>query len=144
MDWTLGRFCYMLMKQVNLQIKEWAAEVAMVYVQRDKNGLLLRVEAEPFDGMTDTLAVESEELARWLATKEEVHNRLSRLKETDLDMIRVLEDVVIVLIDRGLISFEDLPLAARRKLDERALARADLEGLVGVVTQSVRDCRQGD
>ena len=34
----------------------------MVYVQRDAEGRLLRVEHDPFEGMTETLAVESEEL----------------------------------------------------------------------------------
>lgn len=101
----------------------------MVYVQRDANGLILRVESKPFEGMTDTLAVQSEELAIWLKASEEVHARLSELKQSDLDMVRVLEDVVTVLVETGVIDFTDLPEAARRKLDERALARAELEGL---------------
>lgn len=101
----------------------------MVYVQRDASGLILHVDSKPFDGMTDTLAVQSEELAVWLKTSEEVHARLSELKQSDLDMVRVLEDVVTVLVETGVIDFTDLPEAARRKLDERALARADLEGL---------------
>ncbi|WP_093397861.1 tryptophan synthase subunit beta [Halopseudomonas xinjiangensis] len=106
----------------------------MVYVQRDADGLLLRVESRPFEGMTDTLAVESAELATWLKTREEIHGRLQALKQTDMDMVRVLEDVVIVLVERGVISFTDLPEAARQKLDERALARADLEGFSGAIT----------
>ncbi len=107
----------------------------MVYVQRDAEGLLLRVESEPFEGMTDTLAVESEELESWLKTREEVRARLTSLKQTDLDLIRVLEDVVIVLVERGVISFTDLPEAARNKLDERALARAELEGLSSEINE---------
>lgn len=114
----------------------------MVYVQRDNNGWLLRVEPEPFSAMTDMLAIESEELVRWLEKKEEVDARLSRLKESDFDMVRVLEDVVFVLIDRGVIGFEDLPLDARRKLDERALARADLEGLAAEIDHGVSNCRR--
>ena len=38
----------------------------MVYVQRDAAGRLLRVEYEPFEGMTENLAVESDELQAWL------------------------------------------------------------------------------
>lgn len=113
-------------------------EDAMVYVQRDADGLLLRVECEPFEGMTDTLAVESEELESWLRTREEVQSRLASLKKTDLDLIRVLEDVVIVLVERGVISFTDLPEAARHKLDERALARAELEGLNSEIQQRLK------
>jgi hypothetical protein len=109
----------------------------MVYVQRDNEGLLLRVESRPFEGMTDRLAVESEELASWLQTSREVHSQLLGLKQTDRDMIRVLEDVVSLLVEKGLINFEELPEPARRKLDERALARADLEGLIGEIHDQV-------
>lgn len=109
----------------------------MVYVQRDKEGLLLRVESRPFEGMTDRLAVESAELTSWLQTSREVHSQLVGLKQTDRDMIRVLEDVVSLLVEKGLINFEELPEPARRKLDERALARADLEGLIGEIHDQV-------
>mgnify|MGYP000939869729 FL=1 len=105
----------------------------MVYVQRDDQGRLLRVEHAPFEGMTDVLAVESDELRNWLTAREEVKARLDRLHNSDLELVRVLEDVVIVLVERGIIQYTDLPEAARRKLDERAVVRADIEGLCGVL-----------
>lgn len=101
----------------------------MVYVQRDQSGKLLRVEQEPFEGMSEVLAFESEELQRWLRVKLDVEAKLSALKSTDTDLVRVLEDLINVLVERGLISYTDLPAAARQKLDERALIRADLEGI---------------
>ncbi len=109
------------------------SEKPMVYVQRDDQGRLLRVEYAPFQGMTGVLSVESEELHNWLAVKEEVKARLDRLNHSDLELVRVLEDVVIVLVDRGVIQYTDLPEAARIKLDERAVARADIEGLCGAL-----------
>lgn len=101
----------------------------MVYVQRDAEGRILRVEQSPFDGMCECLAVESDELQQWLNVREEVKLRLDRLNSSDLELVRVLEDVVIVLVERGVIQYTDLPEAARIKLDQRAVARADLEGL---------------
>ena len=50
-----------------------------------------------------------------------------------LKEIRKYDFVVIVLVDRGIIQYTDLPEAARIKLDERAIARADIEGLCGVM-----------
>lgn len=108
----------------------------MVYVQRDAQGRLLRVEYQPFEGMSENLAVESEELQNWLRVKEEVKARLDALNSSDLELIRVLEDVVIVLVDRGVIQYTDLPEAARSKLDERAIARADMEGLNSMLKES--------
>ncbi|MBE8715784.1 tryptophan synthase subunit beta [Cellvibrio sp. KB43] len=101
----------------------------MVYVERDQQQRLLRVSYEPFEGMNEVLAIESPELHDWLKTKEEVKARLDSLNSSDLELVRVLEDVVIVLVDRGVIQYTDLPEAARTKLDQRAIARADLEGL---------------
>ena len=120
----------------NTNLHSWAANGAteskdsMVYVQRDAMGRLLRVEEEPFEGMNDTLALESPELQSWLKVRLEVKAQLDQLKQTDLDMIRVLEDALYLLIDHGVIKYAELPEAARRKLDQRALARADLEGLI--------------
>ncbi|SEM62783.1 hypothetical protein SAMN04487857_103288 [Pseudomonas sp. ok272] len=108
----------------------------MVYVQRDDHGRLLRVEYQPFVGMTDHLAVASPELTTWLDAKEEVRIRLINLNNSDLELVRVLEDVVSVLVVRGIIQYTDLPEAARIKLDERALARAEIEGLNSVLEKS--------
>ncbi len=105
----------------------------MVYVQRDDEGRLLRVEHAPFDEMTETLAVESEELENWLTAREEVKERLTRLKQSDLELVRVLEDVVSVLVGKGVIRYTDLPEAARQKLDQRAVTRAEIEGLSGLL-----------
>jgi hypothetical protein len=44
----------------------------------------------------------------------------------DADLIRVIEDVVDVLIDRGLLRLTDLPPEAQRKLMTRKGARARL------------------
>ncbi|MBV2131403.1 tryptophan synthase subunit beta [Pseudomonas sp. MAP12] len=100
----------------------------MVYVQRSLDGHLLRVERQPFEGMTETLELESEELHAWL-NREEVRSRLNKLKDSDLELIRVLEDLVGVLVEQGVIRYTDLPEAAQRKLQDRAQARAGLGGL---------------
>lgn len=57
------------------------------------------------------------------ATPDASSNPLSR---TDTEMARVLEDLIDVLIHRGVIQFTDLPEAARAKLLERRQTRAHL------------------
>jgi hypothetical protein len=101
----------------------------MVYVQRDAEGRLLRVEHQPFTDMTESLSVEDEELHAWLEMREDMHERLSKLKNSDLELVRVLEDLVDVLVNRGVVRYTDLPDAAREKLHERAQVRAKLGGL---------------
>lgn len=48
------------------------------------------------------------------------------LSQTDIGLARVLEDLIDVLITRGLIQFTDLPAAAQAKLLERRQTRATL------------------
>ena len=101
----------------------------MVYVQRDEYGRLLRVERQPFSDMCGTLAVEDEELQRWLNVRLDVDTKLALLRHSDLQLVRVLEDVINVLVERDVIRYTDLPVAAREKLDQRALVRAEIEGM---------------
>lgn len=101
----------------------------MFYIARDQSGLLERVERKPFDGMSGTLLEDSEEAQRWLEIQDEKYSQLAGLRNSDQDMARVLEDLVGVLIDRGIIRFTDLPEPAQRKLQARAQTRARLGSL---------------
>ncbi len=50
----------------------------------------------------------------------------NRLSQTDAELARVLEDLIDLLITRGLIQFTDLPEAAQAKLMERRQTRSTL------------------
>lgn len=56
----------------------------------------------------------------------EVASHANPLSLTDAGLGRVTEDLINVLIDRGVIQFTDLPLAAQAKLLERRQTRASL------------------
>lgn len=56
----------------------------------------------------------------------EVSSQANPLSQTDAGLARVLEDLIDVLINRGLIQFTDLPAAAQAKLLERRQTRASL------------------
>lgn len=58
---------------------------------------------------------------------------LSRLRQSDLEMIRVLEDLIHLLIHKGVVRITDLPEAAQAKLMERSKARDALGGLTGLI-----------
>ena len=107
----------------------------MVYVQRDTQGRLLRAESSPFAGYSQVMAVEDPELHNWLDAREEMRLRLDNLGRSDIEMVRVLEDLVTVLVDRSVIRYTDLPEAARQKLDQRAIARAEIEGLSSLLDE---------
>ncbi|MDE1168682.1 MAG: tryptophan synthase subunit beta [Pseudomonas sp.] len=100
----------------------------MFYVQRDAQGQLSRVEAAPYAGATETLPADHHEIQSWYAN-DTVETSLKQLKQSDLDMIRVLDDLIQVLTSKGVIRVTDLPAAAQAKLMDRTQAREALGGL---------------
>lgn len=56
----------------------------------------------------------------------DVTRQADALSQTDIGLARVLEDLIDVLINRGLLQFTDLPEAAQAKLLERRQTRASL------------------
>jgi hypothetical protein len=75
----------------------------------------------------DCSAGSGEDAARTL------ENSLLRLQQSDLEMIRVLEDLIHLLIHKGVVRITDLPEAAQAKLGERSRARNALGGLTGLI-----------
>ena len=106
----------------------------MFYVQRNADGKLTRVQAEAYAGFTETLPISHPDLQAWF-TNEAVSSSLKQLKQSDLDMIRVLDDLIQVLTDKGVIRITDLPPEAQAKLMDRSQAREALGGLSHLVEE---------
>ncbi|MFP9230296.1 tryptophan synthase subunit beta [Pectobacterium cacticida] len=93
----------------------------MLYIQRNSEGRLIRAEETPFPEMTEELPLDSPEAIAW-------QQGLQQLRQSDLEMVRVLEDLIQVLMHKGLITITDFPPAAQRKLMGRSQAREALNG----------------
>lgn len=102
----------------------------MPFVERDATGRVTAVFIDAGPGHQEELPAGHTDLADLAG------GDFARL---DADLIRVIEDVVDVLIDRGLLRLTDLPPDAQRKLLARKGARArlrqglDLLGPVDVI-----------
>jgi len=102
----------------------------MPYIQRDAQNRIIRVEQEPFTEMTEELDASDDELVAWNEQRS-----LLQLKQSDLDMIRVLEDLIDVLMRKGVLRITDLPPAAQQKLSSRHQARENLGGLTRLINE---------
>jgi hypothetical protein len=91
----------------------------------------MRVEAEAYADATETLPADHPDLQAWFASEVMATSlkQLKQLKQSDLEMIRVLDDLIQVLIGKGVIMVTDLPAAAQAKLMDRSQAREALGGL---------------
>ena len=105
----------------------------MHFIERDGEGRIVRVEAVEFSGMTESSENLTPEISEWIKVEGIRAATLQQLQQSDLDMVRVLEDLIEVLMSKGVISITDLPPAAQNKLLNRAQARQTLSGLEGLI-----------
>lgn len=111
----------------------------MFYILRDNDGNLVQVQSSPFEGMNGELSQDSVEAQAWMNNQQSILSSLEQLRSSDLEMVRVLEDLIQVLTSKGLLNITDFPQAAQLKLIQRAQAREALGGLDALI----RDDEEG-
>jgi hypothetical protein len=100
----------------------------MPYVIRDADGKIVQVFEQPVTGKPEQIPADSEEYRRFVDdhaahTAEALRQQLAA---SDSGMARLVEDLVDLMISKGLIKFTDLPPAAGAKYLERQSARQRL------------------
>jgi len=116
----------------------------MPYVRRDQSGRIVALSETAMPDTGELVAQDSTEITEFLksmggATTDSRQDARLALIESDLTMVRVVEDLIDILIERNIIMLTDLPGAAQTKLMARRSLRGRLSGLVGLV-----DEQQGD
>jgi hypothetical protein len=105
----------------------------MPYVVRDESGQIVKILAEKSPEATEELPPRDPALLAFLASASDSGGLQNALAASDLDMIRVLEDLIAVLIDKRIIVLTDLPPEAQRKLSRRYEMRSKLTDLGEIV-----------
>lgn len=113
----------------------------MPFVARDSEGRIIEVRAEMTETAREALAPDDPELRRFMGQSDAPEDSASAqlqdaLISSDLEFIRVLEDLITVLIDKRIIVLTDLPQAAQQKLAQRYELRSKLSDLGGIVGDS--------
>jgi len=96
----------------------------MPFVQRDASGQIIAVSQVPADGMV-IIDADDPELQAFL---DRIGGEARQISATDQDFVRVVEDVVELLISRGVILFTELPVSAQEKMLHRQRLRSKLPG----------------
>ena len=103
----------------------------MMHIQRDDRGEIVGLlqrplnEQEAASGAWQAADPTDPEVAAFARRLGEVGSN-NPLALTDAELARVTEDLIDVLIDRAVIQFTDLPVAAQNKLLQRRQTRATL------------------
>lgn len=108
----------------------------MPFVARDGTGQIVAIYAAAQEGAREQLSADDPAVQAFIgaARAGAGDGARDRLLESDLQLVRVLEDLINVLIAKRIILFTDLPPAARAKLGYRRGLRekmADLGGIMG-------------
>lgn len=109
-----------------------------MYVKRDTEGAIIAVSSEAAGGFAEWVADDAAELLEWQQDRS-LRESLQRLQGSDAEMVRVLEDLIEVLLRRGVIRITDLPEAAVAKLNSRSAERAKLSELSSLINQDEID-----
>ncbi len=99
----------------------------MRYVARDESGNILAVYTEPQPGVDEALPVDSPELLSFVLGQDAEMALRAYMASTDSDLLRIIEDLINVLIDRKVVMLSDFPTGAQKKLLRRANIRDKLQ-----------------
>ncbi|QJQ96516.1 MULTISPECIES: tryptophan synthase subunit beta like protein [Halomonadaceae] len=108
-----------------------------MYIKRDATGRIEQVRREPTPECNEYIAPGSIELEHFV--NHGLQPEQGALKSSDAEFVRVLEDVIEVLVAKGIIGYLDLPEAARTKLMTRQSLRKRVNdvGLMGEEEQGI-------
>lgn len=104
-----------------------------MYVKRDDKGQIVAVSTSQELGFDEQLDPESSELKSFLQIaaggSSDSGDQIQQLRLSDVALARVVEDIINLLTDKGIIQFTELPEAAQNKLLQRKLLRSDIRRL---------------
>ena len=98
-----------------------------LFVKKDTHGKIVAVSKDQENSNWILASDEDPQVQNFLETLKS--ESLQSLADTDQAMSRVLEDLVILLVDQGTIRFTDLPFAAQQKLLSRREIRGQVRGM---------------
>lgn len=104
----------------------------MPHILRDTTGRIMAVLDRPSSGATEEVKADDPEVMSFLTRKGPTS--YFDLLRADLEFIRVIEDLIGALMDKGVLLLTDLPREAQEKLLRRGSLRRQLRessGLMG-------------
>ena len=97
----------------------------MVFIKRDEKGQICAIYNQQTPTVTEQADIKSTELADFLISCDK--ESYLKFLQSDLEFIRVIEDVIVVLIEKNLITLTDFPPTVIDKLLTRQSVRNKYE-----------------
>lgn len=108
------------------EMHEVAKETGMLYVERNTEGEIISVRRDPDGPEMEQKQAVDDELLMFLSKNGSKDSILHLLSTMDVSIIRILEDLIDLLVDKNIIMFSDLPEQAQEKLRGRKHLRQQM------------------
>lgn len=96
----------------------------MAYILKNKDGEIIA--SSPTENIAEGWeAVDKNNHAAYVMFLQSSLDTTSRFRESDIQLVRVLEDLIGLLIERDVIRFTDLPAMAQKRLNDRESMRKE-------------------
>jgi hypothetical protein len=95
----------------------------MLYVERAKDGKITALHSSPRQNANEQKTVMDEEILNFLHTTVSADSRKLLLALSDMGIIRLLEDLIDLLVQKNIIIFTELPEQAQERITERKRLR---------------------
>jgi hypothetical protein len=105
------------------------------FVKRNQAGEVIAAYAEAQPDAGEYLAPDSAELSPLVSAASAEAGTVQAMTESDLDLVRVLEDLVNALLHKNVIQPTYLPEEARAKILQRQRMRGELDELTGLLVE---------
>lgn len=97
----------------------------MSYIKRNEKGHIVAVSVEPMEGFAEVTEADAAEAAAF--TEAAIGSEKHSFEQTDLDFVRVLEDLIELMMNKNIIQFTELPEASQSKMLARQKLRRKLK-----------------
>ncbi len=88
----------------------------MLYIKRSEKDEILEIDFSPSEGLEE-ISLHDPKLALYIQNSENGDEIIQKvLNNLDLSMVRVIEDVIDIMIDKNIMLFTDLPDAVQNKI----------------------------
>lgn len=98
----------------------------MLYVERDPNGKIVSISRSKTSTAAEIKPAVDDEVIEFLDAAQDPTDPRSLLTLTDAGLVRALEDLINVLVDKKIIRFTDLPPEVQKKITTRQKIREKL------------------
>lgn len=107
----------------------------MPFIRRDANGTIVEALDAPTGEVIEFLEADDPEIARFASRLGGAEQIREQLTVSDSDMVRVIEDLIEILIKKGVLEPGDLPNVVNAKLARRRTLRKTMSTLSRLIVE---------